>query len=56
LHSIYLVHDDSKEKEFELEMTWIGEETNGEHQPVPKQLFDEAQEAAKKALEDSFDS
>lgn len=49
---IYLVHDDSKEKEFELEMSWIGDETNGLHVPVPKDLLAEAEQKAKAALED----
>ncbi|KAK0206649.1 20S proteasome subunit [Desarmillaria ectypa] len=48
---IYLVHDDAKEKEFELEMSWIGDETNGLHLPVPKDLFKEAERKAKEALE-----
>ncbi|KAH9850722.1 20S proteasome subunit [Lenzites betulinus] len=48
---IYLVHDDAKEKDFELEMSWIGEETNGIHQSVPKDLFEEAARKAKEALE-----
>lgn len=52
--SIYLVHDDAKEKEFELEMSWIGAETNGLHLPVPKDLFTEADAKAKAALE-NFD-
>ncbi len=49
--SIYLVHDDAKEKEFELELSWVGSETNGIHQQVPKDLFDEASRKAKEALE-----
>jgi 20S proteasome subunit alpha 7 len=49
--SIYLVHDDAKEKEFELEMSWIGKETDGVHLPVPKELQDEAEQKAKAALE-----
>ncbi|KAI0335605.1 20S proteasome subunit [Cubamyces sp. BRFM 1775] len=48
---IYLVHDDAKEKDFELEMSWIGDETNGVHLPVPKELFEEAARKAKEALE-----
>ncbi|KAF7352942.1 Proteasome subunit alpha type [Mycena venus] len=47
---IYLVHEDAKEKEFELEMSWIGPETNGLHVAVPKDLFDEAEAKAKEAL------
>jgi len=48
---IHLVHDDAKEKEFELEMSWIGDETNGRHVPVPRDLFEEADRQAKEALE-----
>ncbi|KAN0126651.1 20S proteasome subunit [Russula decolorans] len=48
---IHLVHDDAKEKEFELELSWIGDETNGRHLPVPKDLFEEADRTAKEALE-----
>jgi len=48
---IHLVHDDAKEKEFELEMSWIGDETNGRHVPVPRDLFEEADRTAKEALE-----
>ncbi|KAJ3991758.1 proteasome subunit alpha type-3 [Lentinula boryana] len=49
---IYLVHDDSKEKTFELEMSWVGNDTNGLHVPVPKDLLSEAEQKAKAALED----
>lgn len=54
LYRIYLVHEDVKEKEFELEMSWIGDETNGLHLPVPKDLMEEAEAKAKAALE-NFD-
>ena len=49
--SIHLVHEDNKEKEFELEMSWIGVETQGIFVPVPKDLHQEAEEKAKAALE-----
>jgi 20S proteasome subunit alpha 7 len=32
-------------------MTWVGDESNGKHEPVPKDLFDEAEGKAKAALE-----
>ncbi|KAF9247171.1 proteasome subunit alpha type-3 [Melanogaster broomeanus] len=48
---IYLIHDDNKEKEFELEMSWVGDETNGLHVPVPADLLAEAEQKAKEALE-----
>ena len=50
-HRIYLVHDDNKEKEFELEMTWVGDESNDLHVPVPADLLEEAKSKAKEALE-----
>ena len=49
--SIHLVHEDNKEKEFELEISWIGAETQGIFLPVPKDLHQEAEEKAKAALE-----
>lgn len=49
--SIYLVHDDAKDKEFELEMSWIGDETEGQHLPVPNDLKEEAERRAKEAIE-----
>ncbi|KAJ3575175.1 hypothetical protein NP233_g1278 [Leucocoprinus birnbaumii] len=48
---IYLVHEDAKEKEFELELSWIGDETKGVHLPVPKDLQRDAEAKAKAALE-----
>jgi hypothetical protein len=35
-HSIHFVHDGAKEKGFELEMSWIGAETNNIHLAVPR--------------------
>lgn len=48
---IYLAHEDSKDKEFELEMTWVSaSETNGRHVPVPNELFEEAKKYAEYEL------
>jgi len=51
---IYLTHGDStKDKEFELEISWISStDTNNLHQPVPKDLLDDAETQAKKEDED----
>ncbi|KAE8144606.1 nucleophile aminohydrolase [Aspergillus avenaceus] len=51
---IYVAHEDSKDKEFELEMSWISTlegPTKGRHEAVPQQLLQEAERAAKRALE-----
>lgn len=55
---IYVAHDDNKDKEFELEMTWISGAdgpTKGAHQEVPKALREEAERLAKKSLLDEDD-
>ncbi|PYH40519.1 proteasome core particle subunit alpha 7 [Aspergillus saccharolyticus JOP 1030-1] len=51
---IYVAHEDSKDKDFELEMTWISTldgPTHGRHEAVPRELLEEAERAAKAALE-----
>ena len=51
---IYVAHEDSKDKEFELEMTWISRRdgpTKGKHEHVPRNILEEAEKAAKKAME-----
>lgn len=53
---IYVVHDEVKDKNFELELSWVGEITNGKHQLVPKDVFQEAEKYAKEALEESDES
>ncbi|ESP02957.1 hypothetical protein LOTGIDRAFT_212487 [Lottia gigantea] len=53
---IYVVHDEVKDKAFELELSWVGEITGGKHQLVPKDVFIEAEKYAKDSLEESDDS
>ena len=51
---IYVAHEDSKDKDFELEMSWISSmdgPTKGKHEEVPKPLLEEAEKAAKKAID-----
>ncbi|OJJ59294.1 hypothetical protein ASPSYDRAFT_149366 [Aspergillus sydowii CBS 593.65] len=51
---IYVAHEDNKDKEFELEMSWISSvdgPTKGRHEEVPRELLEEAERAAKRALE-----
>lgn len=54
--SIYLVHDELKDKQFELELSWVSKDTNGRHQLVPRELASEAENLAKQALADIEDS
>jgi|ERR1712086_37869 len=49
---IHSVHDDVKDKEFELELSWLCDETNGVHKMIPKEMRDEISKRAKDALEE----
>eukprot|EP00088_Acartia_fossae_P022074 TRINITY_DN23368_c2_g1_i1.p1 TRINITY_DN23368_c2_g1~~TRINITY_DN23368_c2_g1_i1.p1 ORF type:complete len:257 (+),score=69.83 TRINITY_DN23368_c2_g1_i1:34-804(+) len=53
---IYMVHDEVKDKMFELELSWVGDFTNGVHQRVPNDVHAEAEKFAKSALEEDSDS
>ncbi|XP_058795733.1 proteasome subunit alpha type-3 [Phymastichus coffea] len=53
---IYLIHDELKDKQFELEMSWVGRHTNGIHEPVPMEIKHEAESKANQALADESDS
>jgi len=48
---IHQVHDDVKDKDFELELSWICEASGRMHEMVPKNVFDEAEAYAKAALD-----
>ncbi|OZJ02337.1 hypothetical protein BZG36_04592 [Bifiguratus adelaidae] len=52
---IHAAHDDSKDKDFELEISWISEDTKGRHQFVPKEIVEEAERLAKESLNDEMD-
>lgn len=49
---IYLVHDEVKDKDFRLELSWIGQHTRGEHELVPEDIYREAEQYAKDAIAD----
>merc|ERR1711994_664734 len=48
---IYQLHDEVKDKPFELEMSWVCDESDRKHQLVPQTVFDEAVAAGVKAAE-----
>lgn len=63
---IYFAHDDnSKDKDFELEMTWVRLEKEteegvatkgwGKHEEVPKELVAEAEKLAKESMVEGGD-
>merc|ERR1712032_172071 len=47
---IYQVHDEVKDKMFELELSWVGEFTDGVHKRVPEEVLQNAEKFAKSAL------
>jgi len=49
LHS---VHDPVKDKEFELELSWVCDDSARVHQLVPKELRDDAERRAKAIIEE----
>merc|ERR1719431_1621715 len=52
---IYMVHDEVKDKMFELELSWVGEFTAGVHKRVPDNVHEEAEKFAKSAMEEDSD-
>jgi len=46
---IHMVHDEVKDKDFELELSWICPESNFKYQVVPKDIAAEAERVAKAA-------
>lgn len=51
-----MVHDELKDKQFELELSWVGAHTNGNHKEVSKDVYDEALKYAKASLDDDSGS
>lgn len=48
---LHQCHDDAKDnKEFEIEVSWVGVESGFEHQLVPEALLRDAEEKAKEAI------
>ncbi|KAH8914910.1 N-terminal nucleophile aminohydrolase [Atractiella rhizophila] len=52
---IHMVHDESKDKDFELEMSWVGPETKFQHELVPDALLEEANQKAKDSLSEGME-
>lgn len=49
--SIHQVHDEAKDKDFELELSWISPASGWKHAPVPKAIAEEAERKAKEILD-----
>jgi len=50
---IHLVHDEAKDKDFELELSWISPASGYKHKTVPKELADKAEARAKEILDEA---
>ncbi|CAG9855984.1 unnamed protein product [Phyllotreta striolata] len=53
---IYLVHDELKDKNFELELSWVCKDSGGLHVKVPESVYADAEKAAKQAMEADSES
>ena len=53
---IYLVHDELKDKQFELEMSWVGAHTNGKFETISSEVKAEAETKARQAMAEDSDS
>ncbi|GAB5591302.1 Putative proteasome subunit alpha type-7 [Umbelopsis nana] len=52
---IHTAHDEAKDKDFELEITWICDESKGKHAAVPKDILDEAERLAKESIKSEME-
>ena len=61
---IYVAHDDNKDKDFELEMTWVRKDTASQkgligngwiHEEIPAELVEEADTAARRLIDGEED-
>jgi len=52
---LHLVHDEVKDKDFELELAWVCEESKRQFQVVPQDIRESADKKAKASLESSDD-
>lgn len=50
---VYVVHDEVKDKTFQLQMSWVGFDSYGVHSQVPTALLTESEAYAKQSLEES---
>merc|ERR1712051_197352 len=53
---IYMVHDEVKDKMFELELSWVTKDTHGKHIRASDQVLKDAEKFAHDALEEDSDS
>lgn len=50
------MHDEVKDKAFELELSWVCAASNGVHERVPAQVIAAAEQSAKDAMEADSES
>lgn len=50
---VHALHDEAKDKPFELEMSWLCEESGWKHKGVPRDVIKESVEWAKKDIEEA---
>jgi 20S proteasome subunit alpha 7 len=53
---IYSIHDEVKDKPFELEISWVSDASEKKHELIPKALLEQAKQAGVRAADDDSDS
>jgi len=53
---IHGVHDELKDKDWELELSWLCDESGNRHERVPNDLKEKAENEAKQSLEEAMKS
>lgn len=53
---LYVAHEDNKDKDFELEISWVTKETGGRHELIPADLLTEVKEYAEEQLDADMES
>jgi 20S proteasome subunit alpha 7 len=52
LYSLCLTHEESRDKKYEFELSWVCQKSNNVHQFVPQQFVDAAVERAQAAIDE----
>ncbi len=53
---ILMVRDESKDKNFKLEIGWVGENTDGKFEEVPDKVLEDAQSWARARIDEDSDT
>jgi len=53
---LYVAHEDNKDKDFQLEISWVTAATKGVHEEIPDELLQSAVQYAEESFDDEMES